>query len=348
MYSSSRHGRLLTPRADRCGVAGVMRRVVLREARRAGIDVEEGDLDRTRIWHDADEVFLTNARDGHLARRARWSRASLQSGTSHADCRQLMAPLLEEPRRWRKVAASASGAALARARRGSSPPIRWLQQAVSRSRGRRAWPRASQLPREQACARCWRSSAQQGVLTMPLAVEFTCASRGLHPKIKAGTYDIPPRASAAQIVRMLEQGDRRARAAHGRRGLDVRGAAPSPGAPSGGAVDAARQVRRRGDDRDRQRRAASGRAVLSRTPTASRRSTSDVEILKLAYASMQRVLDEAWQQRREGLPVRTPDEALILARSSRRRPGSARSARRSPACSPRACASACACSPIRR
>ena len=41
--------------------------------------------------------------------------------------------------------------------------------------------------------------------------------------------------------------------------------------------------------------------------------STDVEILKLANASMQRVLDEEWAERAEDLPFSTPYEALILA-----------------------------------
>jgi UPF0755 protein len=41
--------------------------------------------------------------------------------------------------------------------------------------------------------------------------------------------------------------------------------------------------------------------------------STDVELLKLAYASMQRVLDEAWSQRADDLPFATSYEALILA-----------------------------------
>lgn len=58
-----REGRLMTPRLDRCGVAGVMRRVVLREARRAGIETCETGLDLAALGR-ADEIFLTNVRIG--------------------------------------------------------------------------------------------------------------------------------------------------------------------------------------------------------------------------------------------------------------------------------------------
>jgi 4-amino-4-deoxychorismate lyase len=54
---------ILTPRLDSFGVAGVMRRVVMKEALRAGIPVRECDLGVADL-ETADEVFLTNARIG--------------------------------------------------------------------------------------------------------------------------------------------------------------------------------------------------------------------------------------------------------------------------------------------
>ena len=56
-------GVLRTPRVDRCGIAGVMRAVVLREARALGIAAEEADLDPACVA-TADEAFLTNVRYG--------------------------------------------------------------------------------------------------------------------------------------------------------------------------------------------------------------------------------------------------------------------------------------------
>jgi 4-amino-4-deoxychorismate lyase len=58
-----RESGLLTPRIDQCGVAGVMRRVVLREARQVGIPARECEL-RAENLLAADEIFLTNARIG--------------------------------------------------------------------------------------------------------------------------------------------------------------------------------------------------------------------------------------------------------------------------------------------
>lgn len=60
-----RTGQLLTPRLDRCGVAGVVRSVVLREAAAAGLDCMITTLLPDDLY-SADELFLTNARIGIL------------------------------------------------------------------------------------------------------------------------------------------------------------------------------------------------------------------------------------------------------------------------------------------
>jgi 4-amino-4-deoxychorismate lyase len=54
---------VLTPCIDRCGVAGVMRGLVLEIAAAAGISVEERRLDDADLAA-AEELFLTNALTG--------------------------------------------------------------------------------------------------------------------------------------------------------------------------------------------------------------------------------------------------------------------------------------------
>jgi 4-amino-4-deoxychorismate lyase len=53
-------GTLATPTLARCGIKGVMRRVVMEAARRLGIRVEERDLVAAEL-QEADEVFVTNS-----------------------------------------------------------------------------------------------------------------------------------------------------------------------------------------------------------------------------------------------------------------------------------------------
>lgn len=86
---------LLTPRIDRCGVAGVMRRVVLREARQVGIPTRECEL-RAADVQAADEIFLTNARIGIWPVRSLDGRV-LAPGPVTRHLKSLLAPLLDEP-----------------------------------------------------------------------------------------------------------------------------------------------------------------------------------------------------------------------------------------------------------
>ena len=65
-------GRLLTPRLDRCGVAGVARGRLLRLAAATGVPVQETELDLDDLLA-ADEVMLTNSVVG-LVRVARLER----------------------------------------------------------------------------------------------------------------------------------------------------------------------------------------------------------------------------------------------------------------------------------
>ena len=87
--------RLRTPAIDLCGVAGVMRRVVLREAARAGIAATECDLWPADLAA-ATEVFLTNARVG-IWPVARLEERALIPGPVTRRVQSLLAPLLEEP-----------------------------------------------------------------------------------------------------------------------------------------------------------------------------------------------------------------------------------------------------------
>ena len=87
--------RVRTPRVDLCGVAGVMRRVVLAEAVRAGVAAEECVL-RAGDLGNAEEVFLTNARIGIWPVRAIDGRV-LTPGPIARRLQQHLEPMLENP-----------------------------------------------------------------------------------------------------------------------------------------------------------------------------------------------------------------------------------------------------------
>jgi 4-amino-4-deoxychorismate lyase len=83
-----RSGELSTPALTRCGVKGVMRRVVLEMAAEMGLRVREGDLTLTEL-QQADELFMTNALFGI------WPVAQLdaQSFRAGVTTRELLAQL---------------------------------------------------------------------------------------------------------------------------------------------------------------------------------------------------------------------------------------------------------------
>jgi 4-amino-4-deoxychorismate lyase len=87
-----RDGTLCTPRLDRCGVAGIMRRVVLAAAAQAGIAAEERTLG-SRDLAAAGEVFLTNALMGVRPVRELEGRA-LSVGAVTRAVQERLAPLL--------------------------------------------------------------------------------------------------------------------------------------------------------------------------------------------------------------------------------------------------------------
>ncbi len=82
-----------TPRLDRCGVAGVMRRVVMRAAAEESLEVEEAVLTRADL-DAAQELFLTNARIGIWPVRAVQSRV-LAPGPVTRRLQQRIGPWLD-------------------------------------------------------------------------------------------------------------------------------------------------------------------------------------------------------------------------------------------------------------
>ena len=88
-------GRLRTPRIDRAGVAGIMRRVVLREAAAAGIQTEEGVITAADM-KSATELFVTNARIGVWPVRMLDDRA-LEVGGITRRIQDRLTPQLENP-----------------------------------------------------------------------------------------------------------------------------------------------------------------------------------------------------------------------------------------------------------
>ena len=144
------------------------------------------------------------------------------------------------------------------------------------------------------------------------AVEWYLRLHGLSPRVQTGVYEIPARASPAQILDLFEQGKvmleqltvvegatfadflaaleqhpRVAHTLHGKTPAEIMTALGHPG------------------------EAAEGEFFPDTYRFAA--NTTDLAILALAHESMQRTLDAAWQARSADLPLATPYQALILA-----------------------------------
>jgi UPF0755 protein len=151
-----------------------------------------------------------------------------------------------------------------------------------------------------------------GTVRNARAVEWYLRVRGLKPRVQAGTYEIPPGASPAQILELFEEGkvvleqltvvegatfadflaglEQHPRVAHtlkGKSPAEIMALLGHPGAAAEGEFFP-----------DTYRFAA---------------DTPDLAILAIAYDRMQKALAAAWEARRPGLPLDTPYQALILA-----------------------------------
>jgi UPF0755 protein len=152
----------------------------------------------------------------------------------------------------------------------------------------------------------------QGSLRNAYAVEWYLRLHGLQPRVQTGTYELPPHSSPAEILELFAQGkvileqltvvegatfadflstlEQHPRVAHtldGKTSAQIMAALGHPDQPAEGEFFP-----------DTYRFAA---------------NTADLAILSLAYDSMQRLLKAAWSERRPGLPLDSPYQALILA-----------------------------------
>jgi UPF0755 protein len=153
---------------------------------------------------------------------------------------------------------------------------------------------------------------KRGVIADPQAVAVYLKAHRMQPKIKAGTYDIPARASPAEILKLFEQGNvvlEQLTIVEGSTFADLRRALekhPAIVVTLRGKSDA-QVMAAIGHENE----FPEGRFYPDTYRFAAH--TTDVDILKLAYSNMAGVLATAWEHRHENLPIHTPYEALILA-----------------------------------
>jgi len=156
--------------------------------------------------------------------------------------------------------------------------------------------------------------AKVGAVKQPRAVEWylRITRHNKAPRIQVGLYEIPAGASPAQILELFDQGRvvlEQLTVVEGSRFSDLRHLLDNHAAVTHtlqGKSDAEVMAALGHPDEFPE-----GRFFPDTYRFAAK--TTDVEILGLAYGAMQRILDEAWQQRSPDLPLQTPYDALILA-----------------------------------
>ena len=156
--------------------------------------------------------------------------------------------------------------------------------------------------------------SKAGLVKRPRAVELylRITRHNKAPRIQVGMYEIPAGASPAQILELFDQGRvvlEQLTVVEGSRFADFRHmldnhAAVTHTLQGKSDADVMTALGHAGEFPE-------GRFFPDTYRFAAK--TTDVEILGLAYGAMQRILDEAWQQRSTDLPLQTPYDALILA-----------------------------------
>jgi UPF0755 protein len=152
----------------------------------------------------------------------------------------------------------------------------------------------------------------EGVLAKTRAVELYLRLHGRRPKVQAGMYEIPPHASPAQILELFEQGRvilEQLTVVEGttfgdfRRELDEH-AAVTHSLAGKTPAEVMTAIGHPGENPE-------GRFFPDTYRFAAK--TTDRDILLLAYNAMQKLLQNAWPERRPDLPFDNPYQALILA-----------------------------------
>lgn len=135
----------------------------------------------------------------------------------------------------------------------------------------------------------------------------------LGSRLKAGEYVLEPGTTPLQLLEQLERGEVRQYRLTLVEGWNFREMMQVI------ALHPAVRSTLRGDDIGAQAMAAIGKPDLHPEgqflPDTYQitRGTTDVAVLSRAHAAMQAALADAWAQRADGIPIKSPEEALILA-----------------------------------
>lgn len=136
---------------------------------------------------------------------------------------------------------------------------------------------------------------------------------GIHNKLHAGSYKLPQRVSAWQILQRLKQGNSdtvSVRIAEGSRFAQMRQTiAQTADLQHDTAAWSDEQILKAVDPQA----TGSPEGLFAPDTYETEAGGSDLQIYRLAYRTMRRNLDRAWEERQSGLPYKTPYEMLTLA-----------------------------------
>jgi len=157
-----------------------------------------------------------------------------------------------------------------------------------------------------------RTLKQKGIIEYPLLLRLYGRVTGRASAIQAGEYRLTPRMTVLALLHKMETGDvvrHSFTIVEGWTFRELRSeleAQPALDHTLAGVDDAA-VMKRLGHDGEN----PEGR-FLPETYQFPKGAT-DLSVLRRAYDAMQRTLDDAWDGRAEGLPLKRPYDALILA-----------------------------------
>ncbi|MDO5653770.1 MAG: endolytic transglycosylase MltG [Brachymonas sp.] len=158
-----------------------------------------------------------------------------------------------------------------------------------------------------------RKLAEAGVTTSPTLLQTWLTLTGQASRFKKGSYELRPNDTPRSLLRKLVRGEFGMRSVRIGEGWNIR---------------QVRAAMRDAEDLRHDSGALSDTTLMQKlgAPEGTKaegmffpdtykyaRNTSDLDILKLAYDTMQRKLDAAWQSRDMDLPLETPYELLKLA-----------------------------------
>jgi UPF0755 protein len=169
-----------------------------------------------------------------------------------------------------------------------------------------------QVPQGASVRTVLAQLASQGAVRDAREVEWYLRLEGLHPRVQAGTYEIPAHASPAQILLLFEEGKvilEQLTVVEGATFadfLDLLGHEADVTHTLAGKTPAQVMAALGHPDENPE-----GRFFPDTYRFAA--NTPDTVILGLAYDRMRAALATAWSERSPGLPFDSPGQALILA-----------------------------------